>query len=111
MKIAIAKFSVPACLLFEPLPSKALKLLIYLIQVSDYGGACRPGYDAMRKAMRDHDRDNGSNHTVRNALQTLKKKGWIFTMKRTNSKMGIWLQIPHRFKSETKHENLISVVQ
>lgn len=110
MKIAISKFSVPDCALDEPMPSKAFKLLAFLLRESDYAGACRPGYDAMRRALRDSTNDNGSNHTVRKYLKVLDKMGWIFTMKKTNARMAIWMQIPNRFRRHAAPKTTLSVV-
>jgi len=110
VKITSPRFSVPSAVFDESLPSKAFKLLVYLYRVSDVGGACRPGYAGMKRAMRDHDGDNGCNSTVRRCLQTLNKRGWIFAMKRTNSKMTIWLQIPHRLRVEKPLQSTISIV-
>lgn len=92
------------------MPSKAFKLLAFLIRESNFAGACRPGYDAMRLAIRDTIKDNGSNHTVRRCLKSLDKSGWVFAMRRTNSRMDIWIQIPHRFRKEKAPETPISVV-
>lgn len=110
MKIAQARFSVPSCALDEPMPSKAYKLLSYLLRESDYAGVCRPGYDAMRKIMRDKLRDNGSDTTVRKHLLWLKGDGWIFNMKKTNARMVIWLQIPPRYRPAKLPKTTISVV-
>jgi len=98
MKLRVARFTVPDCALAEPMPGKMFKLLIYLIKISRYGGECRPGYKAMKHAMRDCDGDAGSNHTVRSALTELKRRGWIFNMRKTNGLMAIYLQIPLRFR-------------
>lgn len=110
MRITQARFSVPFCLFTEPMPDKARSLLVYLLSVSDFGGGCTPGYDAMKRAIRAHDGDNGSNATVRRYLAFLHKAGWIFSMKKTNSKMHIWLQIPHRFRAKKTPKTTISVV-
>lgn len=110
MRITQARFSVPFCILDEPMPSKALKLLVYLLSISDFGGCCRPGYEAMRKVMRDHSRGNGSDTTVRKQLLWLKKDGWIFEIRRTNARMLVWLQIPPRFRPQKLPKTTISVV-
>lgn len=110
MKIPQSRFSVPDCILEDPMPSKALKLLLYLLSISDYGGACRPGYDHMRKVMRDKIQDKGSDTTVRKHLIWLKKDGWIFNMKRTNARMIVWLQIPPRHRPQKLPKTTISVV-
>lgn len=110
MRITQARFSVPMCIFTEPMPDKARSLLVYLLSVSDFGGGCAPGYDAMRRAIRAHDGDNGSNATVRRYLALLQKSGWIFATKKTNQRMRIWLQIPHRFRQQNAPKTTISVV-
>ena len=111
MRIDRGRFSVPDCIWEEPMPGKAFKLLTFLIAKSDVGGAVRPGYEAMKRAIRERDGERGSNTTVRTCLARLKKSGWIFTMRRSNSKMTIWLQIPPRFRKEKPLKNVVSVVQ
>jgi len=110
VKFHVRKFSIPSCIYAEPMPAKAFKLLVFLFNESDYTGACAPGYAAMRLAMRGKIGDAGSNHTVNSSLRCLQKAGWIFTMKRTNSRMAVWLQIPNRFRKEKAPATCISVV-
>lgn len=94
------------------MPSKAVKLLLYLFQRADFEGLCRPGYASMQRAVRDDPRENGSKTTIRAHLQYLEARGWIFHMKKTNGKMAIWLQIPPRMRTTKKDEvKRISVVQ
>lgn len=107
MKLRVARFTVPDCALAEPMPGKMFKLLIYLVKVSRYGGECRPGYRAMRAAMRDEEGDKGSNATVRSALVELKKRGWIFAMRKTNGLMAIYLQIPLRFRKVAPEKKVV----
>lgn len=78
--------------------SKARCLLFFLLRVSRYGGECRPGYTAMKRAIRDTDADKGSNNTVRKALSALDKAGWIGSIKKNTGIMFIVLQIPMRFR-------------
>lgn len=111
MRIKDHRFSVPICIFAEPMPAKAFKLLVFLFGQSDFSGHSRPGYDSMRKAVRDDRMENGSQTTVRTHLLYLERKGWIFHMKKTNSKMAVWLQIPPRFRRPDKPNSLISVVQ
>lgn len=113
MKIRQARFSVPDCITAEPMPAKAFKLLVYLFSLSEFAGGCRPGYEQMRYAMRAKDGENGCNNTIRRQLLYLKKKGWIFEMRKTNARMRIWLQIPARLriiKNEDENNRPISVV-
>lgn len=110
MRITQTRFSVPLCILEEPMPSKGFKLLVFLLSISDYAGVCRPGYDAMRKVLRDKLRDNGSDTTVRKHLLWLKSDGWIFDMKKTNARMIVWLQIPPRYRPQKLPKTTISVV-
>lgn len=100
MKVAQKRFSVPFCILDEPMPAKALKLLIHLLSISSVDGACRPGYAQMRRAIREHEDCKGSDATVRKHLAYLMEKQWISHMRRTNSKMIVWLRIPPRLRSE-----------
>lgn len=110
MKIPVKHFSIPFCIFDEPLPSKSLKLLVFLFSKADFNGASQPGYSAMREAIRDQSSENGSKTTVRRYLELLEKRGWIFHMKRTSGRMAIWLQIPPRFR-KSKAPSLVSVVQ
>lgn len=110
MRITQSRFSVPFCALVEPMPSKAFKLLIYLISVSNFEGACRPGYDHMRRVMRDNERFKGSDSTVKKNLLWLQKDGWIHHMKRGNARMVIFLQIPPRHRPQKLPKTTISVV-
>lgn len=112
MRIRQERFSLPWCILDEPMPSKALNLLMFLFRESDFEGLSRPGYAAMQKAVRDDPRENGSKTTVRAHLKYLEERGWIFHMKKTNGRMAIWLQIPPRLRPSKKEQvKRISVVQ
>lgn len=111
MKFPEKRFSVPFCVFSEPMPSKALKLLLFLLSRSDFSGFSQPGYSEMVKAIRDDPAENGCHNTVRTYLKLLEQKAWIFHMRRTNGKMGIWLQIPPRFRHrKSKSQSLISEV-
>ena len=110
MRIHQARFSVPFCIFEEPMPSKQLKLLLFLFSESTVEGGCSPGYRAMRHAMRDHDTDKGSDTTVLKYLDALNKAGWIFAIHKTNGRMRIWLKIPARFKPRPKQMELLSVL-
>lgn len=110
MRFPEKAFSVPFCIFTEKMPSKAFKLLVYLFSQSDFSGYSCPGYNHMRKAICDTDAANGCNSTVRRYLSFLEKKAWIFHMKKTNGKMGIWLQIPPRFRLQKRRISLISEV-
>lgn len=95
------------------MPAKARVLLVYLFSLSEFAGGCRPGYEQMRYAMRSKDGENGCNSTIRRQLLYLKRKGWIFEMRKTNARMYIWIQIPARLrvtKRDDEQEPPISVV-
>lgn len=101
MRLQVPRFSVPDCALAEPMSGKAFKLLVYLLSISRMGGECRPGYRAMRAAMRDKDDEKGCDASVKRALRELTGKGWIFNTRRTSGLMAIYLQIPLRFRKIT----------
>ena len=111
MRTKDPRFSVPFCIFNEPMPAKMFVCLVYLISVSSVDGMCKPGYEAMKRAMRDADGDKGSNATVRTCLMGLNKRGWIFSMKKTNGRMVIVLRVPYRFRKQKLPLTTISVVQ
>lgn len=76
----------------EPMPSKAFKLLVFLYRISRQGGECRPGYDAMQRAIRDGENDKGSRSTVKSSLDWLEDNGWFFARRKNNGKMFIYLR-------------------
>ena len=114
MKFKERRFSIPFAIFDEQMPSKAFKLLVYLFGEADFAGHCRPGYEAMRLAIRDESGENGSPATVRRYLHYLEKRAWIFHMKKTNGRMAIYIQIPPRFKAKSKDKKeavpMLSVV-
>tara|TARA_R110000868_G_C10754606_1_gene753473 strand:- start:343 stop:636 length:294 start_codon:yes stop_codon:yes gene_type:complete len=82
--------------------AKARCLLFYLLSISLSGGECRPGYAAMRKALVGAEGKKGSDATVKSALETLDKAGWIHHRHRTNGIMRIYLHVPMRFRPVPK---------
>lgn len=111
MKVTQRRFSVPFCVLDEPMPSKALKLLVYLFSISSLDGACRPGYEHMRRIMRDHERCKGSDTTVRKHLDYLVEMQWISHIRKTNARMIVWLRIPPRLRPVEVPKTTIAIVR
>lgn len=110
MRLPRLGFSVPLCIFDDDMPAKRRCLLVFLFRVSRHGGECRPGYAAMRRAMRDADGERGCNATVRRHLAALEADGWIHHMRRTQSAMLIYLQIPFRFRVKKCVEKALRVV-
>lgn len=98
------RFSLPFAIFEEPMPDKALRLLVYLFSISNYQGICRPGYRGMKAGA-----EIGSNATVKACLDLLQKRGWIWTIKKGGSNNStVALEIPSRLR---KKDVPISVVR
>lgn len=96
MRITEPRFSVPMAVFKESMPDKAFRLLSYLFSISDFKGASRPGYRAMKAGA-----EIGSDATVKASLEYLKKQGWIWHIKKGGSnRMTIALDIPERLRQK-----------
>lgn len=72
----------------------------------------RPGYAAMKMAIRDKDGERGCDSTIRRMLVNLQKLGWIWHIKRSNGIAAIYLRIPPRLvkKAAKEDDALLGIV-
>lgn len=109
MRLNEKRFSIPFAIFEERMEDKAHRLLCYLFSQSDFNGACSPGYAAMKEGAQI-----GADTTIKYTLESLRKKGWIFHIKKNGSQSAtIWLQVPPRFRKKKRtsaHLQLIEAI-
>lgn len=112
MKIRQYQFTIPKCIFDEPMPAKQFVLLCFLFSKSDFGGMARPGYAAMKRAIRGKEGEVGCDSTIRRMLVSLQKLGWIWHIKRSNGIAAIYLRIPPRLvkKQKSEDDSLLGIV-
>lgn len=90
------RFNLPFAIFAEPMPASTFKLLAFLFSISDFGGACRPGYALMRSGT-----GISSTATINGAIDYLRETGWIKFVKPGGKKFDtIGLAIPSRLREK-----------